>query len=115
MSKENTTNTTIGFILAFIGALILIIDAVAFHLAANARYAAAGILLGLLILLFSFRAYTTKGRSSLGYNLLVIIIGIIAMILVGIILYIFDIITILGGLVAALGGIFSVLGKRATK
>jgi FtsH-binding integral membrane protein len=115
MSKENTTNTTIGFILAFIGALILIIDAVTFHLAVNARYAAAGILLGLLILLFSFRAYTTKGRSSLGYSLLVLIIGIIAVILIGIILYLLDIITVLGGIVAVLGSIFSILGRRAKK
>jgi len=106
---------TIGFILAFIGTLVLIIDAVTYHLAVNARYAAAGILLGLLILLFSFRAYTTKGRSSLGYSLLVIIIGIIAVILIGIILYLVDIIAIFGGIVAVLGGIFSMLGKRAAK
>jgi peptidoglycan/LPS O-acetylase OafA/YrhL len=115
MSKENATMKTTGFILAFIGTLVLIIDAVTYHLAVNARYAAAGILLGLLILLFAFRAYTTKGRSALGYTLLVIIIGIIAVILIGIILYQVDIITILGGLVAVVGGIFLILGIRAKK
>jgi hypothetical protein len=117
MSKENTTDTGIGFILAFICTLILLVDAVTYHLSVNARDAEAEILLGLLILLFAFRAYTVKGakviQGGLGYSAVVMVIGIAAIMLSLIVLY--DIIGVLGGLVAVVGGIFLVLGKRATK
>lgn len=113
MSKENTTSTTIGFIVAFIGTLILIIDAVTYHLAVDARVGAAGTLLGILILIFAFRAYTTKGVTPLVFSVLIMIVGIVAIILALTVLN--DIIAIIGGSAAFVAGIFLMLGKRGTK
>jgi hypothetical protein len=113
MSKEGPTSAIGGLVLSILGAMVILIDAIAYLMVGNGLAGILGIVFVILILIFAFMAFFTKGQVELISAMLVFIVGFIVMIAAGSLLA--DIIAILAALVVVFGGILLFPRKPTSK